>query len=289
MSGVPASQDHGTDHPDPRPRGDQPSPAAAGRRSRRKKIVTPLVLAVLGLAMLAIAFAVYPKTPEAPTPGYSELIITSAVPINYVQYDAYQVAADKAKISVSVVLPASVRARLPTGATTVQVWLPIGDAFTRCPPPACKVIPQGSQISSYWKEPLTFTSAGGSAQAATTDFMVKAPDFGSTFNGIDASAAIPEVRNLGPANPEPVLIAGYAIKSAGSYDWSSFQPEDTTSHSAVWQEDIPRGDTASRVAVGVNHGGQSRGETLSLVAGTLLGLAGAAILAAIQEALHAND
>jgi hypothetical protein len=113
-----------------------------------------------------------------------------------------------------------------------------------------------------WTEPLTFRPTR-SGPTATANFTVKAPDFGATFDGVDASAAIPEVRYCCAAKVLPVLQAGYPIRSASQYDWTSFEPEDTTSHSAVWQEDLTIGDTPSRVAVGIDHAGQAHNDLVA--------------------------
>jgi hypothetical protein len=249
-------------------------------------MLIPLVLAVVGLALLLAGWSIYPSGAGNPTPGYSELILQSAVPVNYIQYDVNRVSSGNASMSVSVVLLQ--QTAVPAQAASLQVWLPIGDTFAHCHGGACHVLPGGQQETSYWATPLTFhpSSAG---PIATTSFTVKALDFGATFDGVDASAAIPEVRYCCAAKVLPVLQAGYPIRSASQYDWTSFEPEDATSHSAVWQEQLTIGDTSSRVAVGINHAGQAHNDLLSLLAGTLLGLGGAALLSAVQEALHAGD
>jgi hypothetical protein len=277
-------QESGSPAHDP-PGGTAPLPAKH-KRSTGKKMLTPFVLAAVGLAMLLAAWLIYPSAAGNPTPGYSELILKSAVPVNYIAYDVNRVSAGQASMSVSVVLLAGTI--VPVHAATLQVWLPIGDAFAYCHTPACHVLRVGHQETSYWSQPLTFTPSGA-GPAAAENFTVKAPDFGATSDGVNASAAIPEVRYSGYLRLIPVLQAGYPIQSASQYDWTSFEPEDATSHSAVWQEDLTIGDTASRVAVGINHAGQAHNELVALIAGTLLALGGGAILSAIQEALHARD
>lgn len=255
-------------------------------RSWWQKTLIPLVLAVVGLAMLLAGWLIYPSGAGNPTPGYSELILQSAVPVNYIGYTVYRISAGSASMSVSVVLLQATAA--PPGAEKLQVWLPIGDTFAHCHGTGCHVLPNGHQETSYWTEPLTFRPTR-SGPTATANFTVKAPDFGATFDGVDASATIPEVRYCCAAKVLPVLQAGYPIRSASQYDWTSFEPEDTTSHSAVWQEDLTIGDTPSRVAVGIDHAGQAHNDLLSLIAGTLLALGGAALLSAVQETLHAGD
>jgi hypothetical protein len=267
------------------PGSSAPLPAKP-KRSERRKMLTPLILAVIGAAMLLGAWLIYPSAAGNPTPGYSELIVKSVIPINYISYDINRVSAGTASMSVSVVLlPGTI---VPANAATLQVWLPISDSFANCHAEGCHVLRQGHQQTSYWTVPLVFAPSGA-GPAATAAFTVKAPDFGATFDGIDASAAIPEVRYCCNAKILPVLQAGYPIRSASQYDWTSFEPEDTTSHSAIWQEDLTIGDTASRVAVGINHAGQEHNNILALIAGTLLALGGGAILAAVQEALHTRN
>ncbi len=118
---------------------------------------------------------------------------------------------------------------------------------------------------------------------ATADFFVKAHSFGVASNGITASAAIPEVTYQGPG--QPMLVVTYDIPSAASYDWSSFPTASVNNSTASWVEDLTNGDTGARAAVGISPSGQATHDTETLLAGTLLGLAGGAILSAIQEAL----
>jgi len=270
--------------------GERPESTAPLSRKRERswwqKMLIPLVLAVAGLAMLLAGWLIYPSGAGNPAPGYSELILQSAVPVNYIGYLVNRVSAGTASMSVSVVLLQTTA--VPTRAAKLQVWLPIGDTFAHCHGGGCRVLSSGQQETSYWTQWLTFRPSR-SGSSATVNFTARAPDFGATFDGVDASAAIPEVRYSGATRVLPVLDAGYPIRSASQYDWSSFEPEDATSHSAVWQEDLTIGDTPSRVAVGINHAGQAHNDILSLIAGTLLGLGGAALLSAVQETLHAGD
>ena len=49
------------------------------------------------------------------------------------------------------------------------------------------------------------------------------------------------------------------------------------------------GRIPGRAAVGINHAEQTTDDNKTFVAGALIGLAGGALLSAVQEALHAND
>jgi hypothetical protein len=52
---------------------------------------------------------------------------------------------------------------------------------------------------------------------------------------------------------------------------------------------VAAGITSGRIATGVNHLAQAADDHRTFFAGALLGLAGGALLSAVQEALHARD
>ena len=51
---------------------------------------------------------------------------------------------------------------------------------------------------------------------------------------------------------------------------------------------INSGHIPDVVATGINHASEARDNDLTFLAGALVGVAGGALLSAIQEALHAN-
>ena len=118
-----------------------------------------------------------------------------------------------------------------------------------------------------------------STGTATADFFVKARSFGVTSNGVNASAAVPEVlyRGLG----QPMLLTLYHLRSANGYDWSA-------SPVAASPAPPPSGSRTSpaatrRAAIGVDHAAQAGDDIKIFVAGALLGIAGGAIIAAVRR------
>jgi hypothetical protein len=264
-----------------------PLPLCAGHeRSWWKKYWRSVILGGLGLAMLPAGFLIYPSIPEAPAPGYSQLVITSKVPVGLVEYAATQISAVTAEITVRVSLAPGTSS---PSAASLQVWPPYGTTFLNCRAPACRDALGAGISGAYWTQELTFMPVGDSFQAIPVVLLVHAEHFGAVFNDVTASAVIPEVSYYAPSTPAQALLAGYKIPSAASYDWSSFQPQSFTKGFTVWAEDFSVGDTQSRVAVGINHGAQSHDDFMIFLAGAVIALGGAAILAAIQEALHAGD
>jgi hypothetical protein len=128
---------------------------------------------------------------------------------------------------------------------------------------------------------------------ATVVFPLTAHSFGSDTNGVTAYAALPHVSyqlTTSSRGPEPpILYSEYQITSPNSYDWSTFPPESRGSSSATWEEFLTsttNGEVAGRVVPGIDHGRQSSDANWTFIAGALLGLAGGAILSAVQELLH---
>jgi hypothetical protein len=291
MSGMPTSQvpEPGSplaESPPPGPP-DDPPPPAEHKRSRRKKILTPLVLTALGMLLFLLVIIFYPSAvTEVRTPLYSRLGLETKFPVALIALTVIQVSPGIAEMKISVELPVGTTAPPPGPPAALVVAPALGTAFRDCPAPFCLTVP-GPVPGSAWGVTLAFRSAGGSPGKATADFFVKARSFGVAYNGITASAAIPEFIYRGPGTP--MFLVGYGIPSAASYDWSSFPTAAVNNHTASWQEDLTSVDSPGRAAVGINPAGQANHDNKTFIAGALVGLAGAAILSAIQEALHASD
>jgi hypothetical protein len=114
--------------------------------------------------------------------------------------------------------------------------------------------------------------------------------FGYSTNGVNASAALPELLYTGARQPSFYTYEG--IPGANHYSWTGVAPEYLTSQGAQWSElsgSAPGPGQAiqevnSNNAAGIDHEAQGEDEHLTLLAGALLGGAGAAAIAALQEA-----
>jgi hypothetical protein len=284
MPGTSSDHDGRAGPPASAPEDGPPSRTGTRERPGRKKVLAPLVLAVLGLALLVAAFVLYPRTPEPAAPASTTLDIIA--PSNYaasaiaeIDYTVDQVRPDVARLTISLVLDIRAYRSVEAGLTVTP---PAGTVFVGCPRshPEC---------GGTWGEKLSFKFPG----VATAHVFVKARSFGVNSDGITAAAAIPAISFAGSKGAN--LIAAYRIPSASSYDWSADPPSRLSGSGAVWDETVTPGtiysggDTPGRVASGINHAAQANDDTRIFVAGALLGLAGGALLSAVQEALHASD
>jgi hypothetical protein len=256
-------------------------------RSWWKKYRTAIVLAVISLVLFLVTAGLYPSTTQLPVPLSSTLALQATQPVASITYEVDQISSSVAEMKVTILLP--VGAPIPAANTPVVGLVlspPIGTSFTTCPAPACKSESKG--ISS-WKVLLAFspfTSPNGTSGIALADFFVRAYGFGGTYNDVNASVVAPAVIYHGSGTP--TLLTQYDIPDAAKYDWSVFPLEFASPTFATWSEPVTNGQITARVADGTDFANQGKDNYHTFLAGVILGLAGGALLTALQETLDAN-
>jgi hypothetical protein len=117
-------------------------------------------------------------------------------------------------------------------------------------------------------------------------------------NGLTVEAQLPVLKvfttpGIGAiANPlsltdNPTTSVSYRVPDAISYDWSGGPPPNSVSTSAVAEWDEPLQSLSVPIAVGgTNSSSASLDSLRTFAAGTLLGVAGGALVGAIQEFTH---
>ena len=271
------------------------SDTSHGNRPLWKKILPALVLAVIGVALLFGAKALYTSPSELPTPPYSQINLNSTFPVATISYTVDQISPAIAEIKIEFDLP---NAHPPVGAPTAALTFvpPIGTLFRTCPTgrinaaglptaPTCLNLKKYGEV---WEQPLVFRVQSGIYGAAFADLFVRAQNFGVTFNAVIATAAMPQV-NLKNSSGSPSVFTQYNIPSASSYDWATFPTSFDNSSYAVWDEGVSGGVLDGRAAVGIDNANEAKDNNKTFIAGALLALGGAALLSALQEALHANE
>lgn len=285
MSGAVSGQSPEPESPAGGVLASSPPTPTAGQAQVRRKYRAAAILFGLGLVLMVSAWRAYPA-PETgiPTPAYPDITITISQPVYSIAYSVVQAQSGLAMLKISVTVFQGMNPAGSRQQQTVRVVLPLGTAFQDLPLPP-------SYIQSMSKT-LDFNS-GSFDTTATVVFPLTAHRFGSDTNGVTAYAALPDVsyqlttsaRGIAP----PILYSRYQITSPNSYDWSTFPPESSGRSSATWEEFLPssaKGEVAGRVVPGIDHSRQSSDATRTFIAGALLGLAGGAILSAVQELLH---
>jgi hypothetical protein len=260
---------------------------AGSDRSWWKRYRTAIVLAAISLVLFLVTAGLYPSTAQLPVPLSSTLALQAAQPVASITYEVDQISSSVAEMKVTILLP--VGAPIPPANTPVVglvVSPPIGTSFTTCPAPACKSESNG--VSS-WKVLLAFrpfTSPNGTSGITFAHFFVRAHNFGGTYNDVNASVVAPAVIYHGAGTP--TLLAQYNIPDAAKYDWSVFPLEFASPTFATWSEPVTSGQITARVADGTDFANQGKDNYHTFLAGVILGLAGGALLTALQETLDAS-
>ena len=248
------------------------------KKSFWKLMVTPVVLALLGLALLPLALSLYPSSTETSAPAYSRVSVLTNVHVAFITYSVVQLTPSLARMDVDLTRGASSAPVTGAPFASLIVDAPYGTSFRTCPPTACTRF--SGQVPAFsWKVLLGFDTRGD----ASASFYVKAKSLGLSVNGLNAQAVLPEAFYTGVGTPE--FLVYYSIPSAATYDWSALPPAAFSASSATWSEPLVQEDTAPKIAVGINQSRQSSDNHLAFVAGALIGLAGGAVLTAILEAL----
>jgi len=272
-----------------------PLTASRPTQSWWKKILVPAVLFVIGAAVIVVGLLMYPRRPGVSTPALPTLGIRSqsAFVDEHIELIYYVVrqAGPVAHVLVGVQLggpnyAAGGHIRVPHGVTAVISFV-AGPPVLHCSP-ACKPASKGNVANATSQ----FVVGPSGVQVAIADFVVRARSYGVAANGATEAIGFPSVDYSGTHQAE-AEFGFYYVPSVRSYDWSSLPPEEITKKLVTWQESILPGNaflltgvTNARVATGVNHSAQDRDSFLTVVAGVLFGIGGAAIVAAVPEALR---
>jgi hypothetical protein len=271
-----------SDSPPAEPQGElAQAPNAADKKENKsawKMIVTPVVLALVGFALLPVALLLYPSPAESSAPTYSRISVLTNQRITFITYAVVQVKPALAKIEIEVVRATPQPPTTSAAYANLVMGPPVGTSFPNCYGGCKRIV--GPLPDFIWTVPLAFNSAG----QAFEYFLVKARSLGVSDNGINALAALPEIFYDGTGAPE--VLVGYRIPAAASYDWSALPPAAFTGSTVSWTEPIAGYDTPTKIAVGINQARQSSDNHLAFIAGALIGVAGGAVLSAIQKGLE---
>jgi hypothetical protein len=262
-------------------------------RRLRKRILTAVTLAVVGVALGIVALVLYPSRTQLPAPTYSTLHLYSDLSAESVTYQVKQASPATAEIRISILLSSE---KIPPASAYAELvfFPPLGTTFPHCMREFCYNEGGGNYV---WDGLLTFRRAMGPGALPNTtrigvnafvDLFVAAHEFAVTSDGATASAAIPKLLYTGPGTVQ--LVTQYNIPSADGYDWSTFPPAFADGSKAQWLEQMNSNNVIPDVdAAGINHATQARDNDLTFIVGALVGLAGGALLAALQAALPGTD
>jgi hypothetical protein len=263
--------------------------SSAGNHPRRRRMPIPLILAIIGLALLPLAAWLLPGTDQQLAPQQAFVSITSDVPI---QTALYQVDNEGPSLYLLIInLQASVYPDPANDHMELKVLLPPGLQFKPCSSPNSQCIgnpilsadsSQGPGVQATWQN-LGFNHPYEYAEA---QIMVQGQDFGYATNRTEESVSLPELYINHGSDNFPLSVTYWGLPSPQKYDWSSRPPSEETRSYSIWTEEVAGGYQPPEMAVGVDHSAQDQESTDTFLAGAIVGVAGAALIGALQEFLH---
>lgn len=256
-------------------------------QARRRRLVTPLALALLGLALLLATVVVWPDDNQPATPSSIYMVISTSLPINLVKYDVMVLGPARYQIELLLQAP-SVSS---DSVADVSIYLPRGWQFGSCTRigfRGCRRAPIASQQGYYpgsTGEWLMRVTGASLLREGYLDINIRGASFGYAANDLQESVAMPQIEFDSNVNCE-LAVVYQGLPDPQKFDWSAFPTDELTSGYASWIEQVTNGVEPGRVAVGIDHAAQSRNNLATFLAGALVGLAGAALIGAVQESLH---
>ncbi len=239
-------------------------------------VVTPLVLTTIGVICVVFAWLLLPNRPEVTSPPTTTVSVESTAPVGLITYSVSRQSDDRAALSVELDVFPGTPNYPPKTPASVLVFLPQGTRPVTCPRLKCIHL-----LKTYsWHENLRFDEVG----SASVRIEVRGHDFGYRANGAAAAVALPRVTYRSAANSQ--VQTHVALPGASGYDWSSYPTSFVEDRQAVWDTSVNAGEVPARIATGVNRAAVAHDERMTFVGGAVVGLAGGAIIGAVQESLH---
>ncbi len=258
-------------------------PESRGRTLRRLMILLGLALAALVTGIWAVVLF--------PTPA----VLTSSAPLTFtldegsgssnIWLTISPSGSQSVKVAVQVI-PLGLPGKVKAGQVALGFDLPDGRSAVSCGPGVvCSPFPELAENTFI---SMTFeTEINGFTSPNQETFTVKDRRISATSNGESAIAELPAVLGGGSSGTSPPeVIVRYYIPNANTYDWSP-PPVSVDRYSVTVPEQLSTTYSAEAVEVtGTSHQAQTQDNRNTFIAGILLGVAGAAAIAAVQEGLH---
>ena len=248
--------------------------------NRLRKLSIPIALFVIGCALCAWAYLVKPSRGDVITPATAYVLISSPIKLTNIRYTIME--SRTSYYSVDIIgethkyFKKRAKATVYVAFSNTTTFVPHCADTVNCQ--AHVLLPDGVI------EPGISTELDVNNWNFEFDFTIKSPEFAFSYNGVEALALLPHVEYQGPGSP--IVNVLYDVPDGSNYDWSSLPPA-VNPLGLEWDEPLAffNQGSASEMS-GTNHVNGDRDDSLTFLAGALVGVGGAALIGALQEALH---
>jgi hypothetical protein len=229
----------------------------------------------VGVVASASSYAIRPDRADVIGPAFSSVLVESEAPIAILDFEVHRDEPDTSTVFIS--------AKVFTGGSGAPPDGSIFFTFPRDAEPAECVEPRPClhlKDSYFWTAALKYDDLG----SATVTIPVRGERYAFDDNGVSAAAALPEVEYQG--NPDSQLNVKYAMDDPSAYDWTGIPPSVLRPGFIVWTEQVDDGRVDPQVVTGLDRTAANRDRSSEFLAGALIGVAGGAVVGALQEALN---
>lgn len=166
------------------------------------------------------------------------------------------------------------------------IWSTVGQFATSCSSNSICLSERGAGEITTAIATIFTTQKNGNVDPAQESFIIKDRQISATSNGESAIVELPDVTGFGTNTSPPQLIVTYYVDNADTYDWST-PPLVSTRYYVRFLEQLSTTFSAqASEIIGIDHQAQAQDERNTFIAGILLGVAGGAAIAVVQEGLH---
>jgi hypothetical protein len=241
-----------------------------------------LGLALAGIAAGVWAIALFPEHSPLVNPTPFEVVIDSHTPLDTVSLDITRTGQSVYRVTIYVTAGIHVAGQ---NEGDLSIYVP-GDFPVSCSRGVMYCSYEAAFDYTTMIEPMIIEVDGRNRLYHMT---INDPRFGFASNGESAVAELPTVEGTGLGTP--MFAAGYKIPHADEYDWSVPPQVYSTAGLVYWPEGPANVSHSGAVVqsaqiTGANHQAEAQDDRDTFISGILLGVAGGAAIAALQEGLH---
>ena len=255
------------------------------RASRLRRFRTAIVLSVVFVLLVIVAYQLYPRRPPVSRPPLYSLVVRQYVPLTALQVEVTEKPAGHYQLMFTVVVGKDTGSAKRSVSITFQPSEKV-QHLSCVPSVACSATMRKGQ-QSIAVRPRGFNKAPGAYYYTLPEISFVSTHFAWDANGLQLEATVPTVSVLGC--PKGCLGASlqvqttYGILDGSSYTFSGGPPPSSVQPSSVaWTIPVAQLATPNTVSA-TNLSAADRDTLKTFAAGAILGIAGGALVGAVQE------
>lgn len=267
------------------------------------------MLFVVAVVLAVVSFELVPSGSSPPTPGSLAFVVQ---PEGATQIDGVFLTETRSSGRYQVTLSTTIPAKSNED-IYVDGYYPPGDRLVTCSPAKCTRLSRTYVLNMSFKMPsATRAQTTGTYAYPEEHLTFRGAPIGFASNSLEAAVALPQIEVtlslLKQQETVGAVSVSYTLTNASSYNWNSgLHPVSVEGRLVTWYLPLQSLRTSLSSATSATSGGsgsfssesaqvgavddatQARNDRFTFLGGALLGVAGGALVSAVQEALDARE